>query len=165
MRTETKKINIYKYEELSKEGQEKALNNHIENNQYDFLSDDLDEYARELLKEKGVSIENDFKVMYDFSYSQGSGSQINGVFRIKNTTIYIRHSGSYYHEKAINYIEEENKEGEELETFKYYDLFQEIFKDITKQGYKYIESEDSEENFKDLCECNEYEFLSSGKMW
>jgi len=164
MRTETKKINIYKYEELSKEGQEKALNNHIENNQYDFLKEGLAEYARELLKEKGVSIENDFEVMYDFSYSQGSGSQLNGIFRIKDTIICIGNSGNYYHEKAINYTEE-NKEGEELETFKHYNLFQEIFKAVTKQGYSYIEGEDSEENFKDLCDVNEYEFLSGGKMW
>jgi hypothetical protein len=165
MRTETIVYEVFKFNELSKEAQEKAHENYLKDIDYPFLEEYLNDYAMELLKENKIKIEGELKVMYDLSYSQGSGSQLNGLFRIGKRNIRIKQSGHYYyHERAIEYSEF-NDEGEEYETNKHYDDFQNIFKQITKEGYNYIDNENSIETFKDLCEANEYEFLASGKRF
>ena len=165
MKQITKVYNVFKLDELSKDAQSKAHENYMNNNEFIGLYDFLDEIARQELNENGIKdlTPNGFKLFYSLSYSQGDGSQINGTFEIDGRTIKIRQEGHYYHERAINYTEQDEN-GDELEN-KYFDLFQKIFKQLTKEGYAYIENENSIETFKEIAEMNEYEFLENGRLF
>ena len=81
MKTITKKIDLYEYNELDEKIKENLLENEIQKecDSYcdDCLLDDAEILAGELLEKnyKNANIE-DIKVLYDLSYSQGSGAMI-----------------------------------------------------------------------------------------
>lgn len=121
----TKKYEVYKFEELDKEVQEKLLEEQIkrecENYCESCLCDDMENKAQELLQEyfQGAVFDS---VYYDLGYSQGSGAQINFDINILDLNkkynflskkaikfieavglqnFKVKHSGWYYHEKAF----------------------------------------------------------------
>lgn len=176
----TKTITLYSFDELSKEAQEKAHQEWIESNDYYFLSECTDEWLHELLVENKVTDLNDTskpgtkptKVMYSLSNSQGDGAMFEGEFHWKKYTIYIKHSGHYYHSnsKTIEIHETDNLDidiGDDYEPKVYAEfesIYQSICKTLEQKGYDFIDYENSLESFKEACEANEYTFLSTGKM-
>lgn len=133
MKTITQKINLYNFKELKKDVQEKLIDENMQEN-YDYycnnlLYDDMVEKAKDILKKYDINNYYDLKVLYDLSYSQGSGSQVNFKISLKdindkykifsdkdlkeieenegfyldNLIIYIKNSSNYYvHERAFD---------------------------------------------------------------
>ena len=176
----TKTINLYTINELSSEAKERALSKWVQNNDYMFLSDYLNERLFELLEEKGIKDTNDTskagtrptQVMYSLSYCQGDGAMFEGDFiythKGKKYVITVKHSGRYYHYNSKDfYIHDE--EGEEVNEWEEVEEafnveYKAICKELEHQGYEYIEYEDSMECFEGSCEANEYTFTIDGIM-
>jgi len=167
-----KKIKVYKFEELKENIQEKVLNNFRENNDLMFLDEYLNNYLEELLIKYKILVNNDkyFKLYYSLSYCQGDGVCFIGNFEYKNFKIKIEHNFNYYHKRSTDiYIYKEDKKGNEIEVTEkqeehFKNIYYEICDLIEKAGYDYIDSENSEENIKELISINEYTFRDSGEM-
>lgn len=164
----TKTINLYEYEELSEGAKEHALSNFQEHNDMPFLSDDLTEYVKEQLKVKGYEV-NDLKIYYSLGYCQGDGLMFEGTLKKDNIKVYIKHNNGYYcHSNTASFSFENFETGEELEdneaTEQLEEELKQVMKDAEKEGYSMIEYNDSEENFKEMCEANEWTFRSNGEM-
>ena len=164
---EERTIKVYEYNDLNEKAKEKALNWFRENNNYDFLSDDLEEDLKELLRVNKISFDESLKIYYSLSYSQGDGFCFEGDFEYKDYQINIKNSGHYSHKNSVN-IEITKEDGEDAKE-EIYKEFKNIFDDICDQlekvGYSYIESENSEENFIEMSNANEYKFLEDGSFW
>jgi len=172
---ELKQIEVFKYDELSDTAKEKALSYYNKDNQFDYLSDDLNEYLKQLLEENGIKGEN-VKLYYSLSYCQGDGVCFEGNFEFKGFNINVKHDGHYYHSNSkiieVEALEENDDDlrqdliealSEEVEN-EFSELYKEICDKIEKSGYSQIEYENSEENFKEVCEMNEYTFRANGEM-
>ena len=161
------KIKVYTIKELNETAKEKALNLLREDNSYDFLSEDLEERLRELLKDNKIK-GDDLKIYYSLSYSQGDGVCFVGNFEYKDYLVFIKHIGNYNHKNSVE-IDILDSESEEVMEDDICEEFKEIFDDICDQlekiGYNCIEYVDSEENLIDMCEINEYTFLENGEMF
>lgn len=178
MKTITKEYSVYTIDELSKEAQEKAHEKWVENNDYFFLEDDLNERLHELLEENNIKDLNDTskagtrptQVMYSLSYRQGDGAMFEGMFQWKEYTIHVKHSGHYYHYNSKNFsimltdTEEEPENYLEVEK-EFDDIYVDICNKLARYGYDYIEYEDSMEAFEEACDANEYTFLEDGSMF
>ena len=66
------KINLYKFEELSEEGQEKIKQDYLDSKEAYFFGDDCVETLRDLFPNSDLNVE------FDFSCCQGSGLNICG---------------------------------------------------------------------------------------
>jgi hypothetical protein len=164
---EEKTIKVYEYNDLNEKAKEKALNWFRENNNYDFLSDDLEEDLKELLRVNKISFDESLKIYYSLSYSQGDGFCFEGDFEYKDYQINIKNSGHYSHKNSVN-IEITKEDGEDAkeEIYKEFkNIFDDICDELEKIGYSYIESENSEENFIEMSNANEYKFLEDGSFW
>lgn len=137
----TKKYEVYKFEELDKEVQEKLLEEQIQK-ECDLycescLFDDMENRAKELLQEYFQGSVFDC-IHYDLDYSQGDGAQINFDINILDLNkkynflskraikfidavglpdFKVKHSGWYYHERAFTI------EWYYIDDFSYYDDF------------------------------------------
>lgn len=161
MRTETKVIKIYKFDELSKDIQEKLIEKE-KKYQLDvycecFLLEDMQEEAKRLLQ-KYFGDKATFKeVYYDLSYCQGSGAMIEFDLIYYNKHVTIKHdSNLYYHENSFTIIE---SYGEELTEKQYKQLKSKIYwvnKEFTKAGYNFIEWRETEEEAREFLQENEY---------
>jgi len=177
MKTITNIYNVYSLEELPKEAQEKAHEQWIRNNDYYFLEEYLNERLCELLEAKDIKHENNktFGVQYSLGYCQGDGAMFTGEFTYKhkgkNYSISVRQSGKYYHYNS-KVIVVYSEDGDDIEDGSEYwevekafnDDYMSIAKQLEKDGYSYIEYEDSFESFKESCEANEYTFTIDGTM-
>jgi len=167
---ELKQIEIYEYDELSDDAKEKALSNFNEHNEYDFLSDDLSEYLNVLLEENGIK--GDAKLFYSLSYSQGDGVCFEGYFEYKGISFNVKHdNGHYYHSNSVYIDADFEDDGDDLKgdviealENEFKEVYKEICDKIEKSGYSQIEYERGEENFKELCDANEYTFEKNGTM-
>lgn len=166
----TQEINVYKYEELDENTREKVLNYFREHNDFYFLEEYLTELLKEELKKNKIEVVQDLKVFYSLGYCQGDGFCFIGDFKFKGYNVRIKHNSFYYHKKSTDitlYDDEGN------EDFKGYKSLEEEFKTIyykicdicEKEGYSYIESENSEESIKETIEANEYEFYKDGRIF
>jgi len=171
-----KTIQLYDFDELSDEAKSKALDNHNEHNDHDFLSENLNDYLSQLLEEAEIKTDN-AKLFYSLGYCQGDGVCFEGDFEYKGVNISGRHSGNYYHSNSVN-IEAEEIENDDDDDLKsdlneivqeeaeaeFKEVYQEICDKIEKAGYGEIEYNQSEEAFKEMCDANEYTFESNGIM-
>ena len=127
MRKVTKEYNVYKFEELDKEVQEKVLERYMRD-EYEFyvdnmLYDDMIELAKDSLQNyfKGAEYQ---KIYYDLGYSQGSGAMVEFNIDLKDlnnkykmltdeevkkcsdigySNIKVYHNNShYYHERTFD---------------------------------------------------------------
>jgi hypothetical protein len=167
-----KTINLYSYEELSEKAIEKALKQHIENNDFCFLKDDLTEQLKEKLKENNIKvIHEDLTLRYSLSYCQGDGLSFIGTFEYKELTLKLKmgHLSNYYsHSNTIDISAYNSISGDDVDNGETFEEFKIIFfkicSELEKAGYEIIEFENSEENFKELCELNNYTFKENGEM-
>lgn len=119
-------VKLYKINELSEESKKIAIEREKKEEKEfyidTYLEEDLTEYAKELLQEnfKNAELKD---IMYDLSYSQGSGAMIEFSWTIEDlnkkykkltpkelekisdtgyTEIKINHQGWYYHERSFD---------------------------------------------------------------
>lgn len=169
MKTITKKYKVYTFDELSETAKEKALSDYNMNNDFPFLSDDIIYHIEELLKENGIEAITEITPFYSLSYCQGDGVMFEGTFNWKNYTITTKQSGHYYHEKSVDYSFENNADENDDTRYddndEFIELYESICRSAEKYGYDVIETEQSEENFAEICFANDYTFLENGEMF
>lgn len=162
MKTITRQIDLYSYQELSPKAKKRALSDWNEHNDMPFLQSMLNDECGQLLKEHGIKCTSNHPVcLYSLSYCQGDGLMFEGSFTWKGQDVQIRHSGHYYHafSKEIDAPSLSEREYAEFDT-----IYVVICKKLEKYGYQIIEDETSEAHFIDECNENEWTFTSDGKM-
>ena len=161
---QTKTYNIYTFDELDEKGKEKARDWYRQGNDYPFLSEDMEEKARQLLEEEGI-ITDDIKVFYSLSYCQGDGAMIEIKGTWKTYDVRVTQSGMYYHYNSKDIYLQDSETGEDVEE-SIEDEFNQVYIDICqkleKHGYQHMEHDDSDENVEEIILANEYTFLSDG---
>lgn len=158
MRTETKTIKIYDFDELSKDIQENLIEKEKEY-QLDaycecFLLEDMQEEAKRLLQKYFGDKATFKKVYYDLSYRQGSGAMIEFDLTYYNIYIKVRQYGHYYHECSFDldwwgYLGDYRRNK----------LKEKIIKmnlELKKIGYDLIDEPYTDEDVIDILKENEY---------
>ena len=160
-------INLYNYEELSKEAKAKALTEwNDRDNDYPFLEEDIKDTCTTLLTKYGIT-GDPVEVSYSLSYCQGDGAMFYGTFTWKDYSIKITHVGRYSHSNSKE-IEMLNAQtginAPEASERAFEIIYQSICEAMETRGYAHIEAERSEESFAEQCEANGYTFEENGKM-
>ena len=164
MRRIQKEYILYKFDELSKDVQERVLEKYIDIEYQHYLEyclyDDMENLARDLLQTyfKGANYTN---IYYDLSYSQGSGSmiafnidledlnnkynklskeQIKELESFGGTDIKVYHNDSHYYHEYTFAIDYNNftMYGYEWETFENEDEIEDKIDEMIKQFKKDI---------------------------
>lgn len=163
---QTKTYNIYTYDELTTEAQEKARDWYKEGNEYFWLEEYITEKAEELLKNAGFTNLHNPKPFYSLSYCQGDGAMIEFTGEYNGLTVTVKNSGRYSHERSTD-ISITDEDGEDVND-KIHEEIEEtilvpLFIELKRAGYAYIEAEDEDENVAESIRVNEYTFLENGK--
>ena len=105
MRIEEKRIEIYKFEELSEEIKEKLIQQETQSQLEWYcetlLSEDMEEKAQELVKQYFGDKAKFIATYYDLSYTQGRGSMIEFETTYYGVDVRIIQRGFYYHELSF----------------------------------------------------------------
>lgn len=159
-----KAINIYEFKELKKDIQDRLIEEERQEQVNDFcnyfLQDEMEEKAKELLKNYFGNKATFKNVYYDLSYCQGSGAMIEFDLKYYNEDIEIKHCGSYSHENSFNYLYNFNEKRAEKLNAKIRSM------NIELQGYGYKMVDDknwSNEDIIDNLICNEY--MADGSLF
>jgi hypothetical protein len=165
MKKIVKEYEVFSFDELDQKAKDRARRDYIESDELEWLPDDMQYKAEELVKEAGI--EGDVgRVYYSLTYCQGDGAMFEGKFYWKGYSIVVKHRGHYYHynSKDINTIDEQGNDidGQVYEDFN--TLYVDICQKLAEYGYDCIETSQSEENLKEHFEANDYNFLADGKM-
>lgn len=184
--TETKTFNVYKYEELSSEAKERVK-------QW-LLDDDINVeiFTEDCLEYLSTQYPNsNLKVQYSLNYCQGDGFNVYGDFNLadigyENHDIKLPYNNHYcfclldqlkdydYEDWADDYmdyfVEEDDENYDEIKS----KLIEDIKSAIStladwcdtseKQGYKVL-YELSDEEAKEQCNSNDWEFLEDGTLY
>lgn len=167
MRQFTTTHTVYKFEELEREAQERALNDFRERESFNWLTDELQEELARLLKQHGLKYDELPRLYYSLNYSQGDGAMFEGTVYWKSYTATIRQSGYYYHFNSKSFDLESTKTGKDATVERYAefdDLYIDICRELERTGYQIIEDASSDESIKELIEVNGYEFYSDGRL-
>jgi len=163
-------LKIYNFSELSKEAQEKAIQEHADNEQFDTLSWDMQDRLNELLKEN--KIDGEGTVQYSLGYCQGDGAMFHGNFFWNGHSINIKHSGHYSHSnsKEIDIVDSSKDDAPDAEEEIYEefeDLYQTICKQLEEFGYGVIDATLDENNIRTYLEdeANGNEYLEDGSIY
>ena len=102
MRTETKTIKIYNFNELSEDVKRKLIEKEIEYQHETYcenwLLDDMEDKAEELLEKYFKNNNTTLKqVYYELSYCQGDGAMFEFDLYYYNKHVQIQQYGHYYH--------------------------------------------------------------------
>ena len=153
----TKEYNVYKFEELEKDIQEKLINQEKQD-EFDeyiewFLYDDLYEEAKRILKEniKDATLKN---INYSLSYCQGDGAMMEFEFYYYNNLINVKHDGWYCHSRCFSidgdyYLTEKQQE-------KLYNKVLKIQEEFEKRAWKVVDYTPSEEEAIEHLKENKY---------
>lgn len=162
METITKTYNIYKFDELPKEVQKKVIERETESLRdleiEDFLKEEMEFYAQQLLEENFGDKAIFKNVYYDLSYCQGSGAMIEFDLTYYGKSLSIKHDKycRYYHENSFEVIENDK----ELTDKQYENLKEKIYninKELEKYGYDFIEEDKTDAAIEQLKDCMFYE--------
>jgi hypothetical protein len=181
-------VKVYKFEELTKEVQQKVIDRYYKNEDYPFLNDDL----RESLRNNEENIfDDDFNLYYSLSYSQGDGLCIKGDIDIdkimlrlspelkekftgKIYKLYSSGNTGHYSFHSINDIKWEldlsdDDDHEELEKLfeeevipEIYAIYNSLCVDLRREGYSTLEYRMSIEEFTEF---DELEYYEDGRMF
>lgn len=185
-----KTINIYKFNELSKEAQKRAISDYRKKDREYLISfqDECIEYLNERYW-------NDVEVQYSLSYSQGEGLSFSGILDIDKflDNVYSKKIKGLKRDAILNYIfrivstgnegrycfaskgqvilkENYDRRMKHLEQLaddileEAQDYYMNLCNELKKMGYGQIEYEDSEEYISELLEVIESDFFENGKM-
>lgn len=163
---QTKTYNIYTYDELTPQAQEKARDWYKDGNEYYWLGEYMNELAVELLTTAGFTNLHNPKCFYSLSYCQGDGAMIEFTGDYKGMTVTVKNSGRYSHERSTD-ISITDEDGEDVND-KIHEEIEEtilvpLFIELKRAGYAYIEAENEDENVAESIRVNEYTFLENGK--
>jgi len=164
METITKVYNVYTLDELSDEAKDKARDWYRMGNQFDFMGEEMQYLADELLKENKIKCD-DASVYYSLANCQGDGAmiEINGTW--KSYSVGVKQRGHYHHYNSKEITLESIKTGKDADE-KVYNEFNALYVDICQQlerkGYDFIDAENSDECVDDNISCNEYTFDIDG---
>lgn len=162
METITKTYNIYKFDELSQEIQEKVVKREAEGIKEleieDFLKDEMEFYAQQLLEENFKDKAIFKNVYYDLSYCQGSGAIIEFELNYYGKNLIVQHDVycHYYHANSFEIVELDK----ELTKKQYENLKEKIYninKELAKLGYEFIEEDRTSQAIEQLNNCMFYE--------
>jgi hypothetical protein len=162
METITKTFNIYNFDELKTEIQEALIEKEAENIREaeieDFLKEEIEFLATQLLEENFGEKAVFQGVYYSLSYCQGDGAMIEFDLVYYGKNLSIKHDDycHYYHENSFKIIE--NNEG--LTKKQHEQLHKKIYninKQLTKYGYSFIEYDRTEQAIDQLKDCMFYE--------
>ena len=160
MKTITKTFNIYDFDELSKEIQEKLIKKEekgIRENEVDeFLEEEMEQLAIQLLEENFEEKAVFQDVYYSLSYCQGDGAMIEFDLNYCGKDVKIRHNPycHYYHERSFEIISDNLTENQE-NTLK--EKIIKINTQLAKYGYEFIEEDRTEQAIEQLKDCMFYE--------
>lgn len=165
MKTITKKINIYNFNELKENIKEKLIEKEKRNMQEDYcdyvLQCDMESEAERLLQKYFKNKATLKNVYYSLGYCQGDGAMLEFDVEYYGKLLEVRHYGYYCNEKSfiINNVEliTENQEGK---------IKEKIFKmnrELTKCGYALIEYEYSNNEIIEKLE--EHNYLEDGTIY
>lgn len=167
MKIVTKKYKVYEFKELSKEAKDKVIEKYYEMEDYPFLAENLTESCKTLLEENKIKYNEDLRLGYSLTYSQGDGLNFVGSFEWKKYHIIITHSYDYEFASASE-ITIMNEESEEIDNEKIKEQFKTIYLDICekleKEGYSELEYRMNYKEMQEHCEVNDYNFLEDGTM-
>lgn len=169
MQTITKTFNIYNFDELPQDIKEQLIKKECEilTEEYCdyYLKEDMEEEARELIKENFGEKAVFRRVYYSLSCCQGDGAMIEFDLNYCGKNLEIRHNSycHYYHENSFKIVEVDFDD--ELTHKQYQTLKEKIIKineQLTKRGYSFIEYDRTEEAIEQL---NNYEFYKNGDIY
>lgn len=189
MRTIEQKV--YRFSELEKTVQEKVIEKWYEEEEYPFLTEDLEQ---ELENDERNIFEDDFKLLYSLSYCQGDGLSIKGnidkekilnllpeelkeKFKDKIYSIGSTGNKGHYCFHSIQDIVYELDLNDEDDHDEFYTIFEEeilpiiqniyceLCKTLKRSGYSILEYRMSIEEFSELSDRNCYEYFENGKMY
>ena len=167
MRVQTDIYNVYKFDELKKEVQEKVLEKFRQEEEFYFLADDITEELLQELRDNKITYNETPKVYFSLSYCQGDGVMFEGRVYWKSYTIDIKHSGNYYHynSKELDiYSTKTDKQAKASVYADFNDVYVDICKSLERSGYSIIEDTLKDENMIDMINTNDYEFTENGRQ-
>lgn len=157
---------VYRYDELTPEAQEAAIEKFREAEDLPFLEDYMNELLSELLKENKIA--GDGKVQYSLNYRQGDGAMFEGSFVWNDYSVVVKQYGYYVHSNCkIVDIENHQETGEDVtdeDSSKFEDIYQEICQKLEEAGYAYIEGETSDERYLSEIEERKCWFKEDGTL-
>lgn len=189
MRTIIKELKVYKYEELSNEAKKEVKDFYLSLMDAEDFSSNCKEYLKET-----YGIEN-LEVGFSLRYSQGDGVCMYGDIQTYNDNFFEiitkrlsneekelfkkyflefkleKRNNRYSHSRTVSIeIEKEEYENKEIETI--FDIVAENVeqwyfkecKEMEENGYKFF-YEIADEELKEYCEANDYEFTEDGKLF
>lgn len=159
MRTETKVIKIYNFDELSEDIKRKLIEKEIEyqHEAYceDFLESDMKYKANELLKKYFKNNNATLKkVYYNLSYCQGDGAMFEFDLYYYNKHVQIQHYGHYYHK--YSFIIADNYELTEKQENQLKEKILKMFEDFEDYGWGLIDYRITEAEAIEILQENEY---------
>lgn len=170
MRTFTTEHTVYKFNELSDEAKEKALEKQreFEGEDMPFLTEDMQDHLTEvLLPEHKIKYEkSNLRIYYSLSYSQGDGAMFEGTFKWRGYDVAVEQSGHYshYNSKSINIETRHGNDASKKVYEEFNEIYVEICQKLEKYGYDEIEYRLKDETLIETIEANEYEFYEDGRI-
>ena len=159
----TKVFKVYHLEELEEKIREKLIENEMEIIQEDyleyFLYEDMEQKARELLREYFGNNAKIDKIQYSLSYCQGDGAMIEFDLLYYNKELKIKNYGNYCHAKS--FIINGDIDGVRYE--KLCDKIINMNEELTKYGYELIENCSGREDA--INALNDHLFLKDGTFF
>lgn len=165
MRTETKTIKIYNFDELSEDVKRKLIEKEIEyqHEAYceDCLESDMKYYANELLKKYFKENKAELKnVYYSLSYCQGDGAMFEFDLYYYNKHVQIQHYGHYYHKYMFIVDDYELTEKQEKQLK---EKVLKMFEEFENYGWNLVDYRITEAEAIEILQENEY--LEDGTIY
>lgn len=166
MRTETKIIKIYNFDELSEEIKQKLIEKEIyyqyETYCEDFLESDMRYKATELLKKYFKNNNAELKnVYYSLSWSQGDGAMFEFDLYYYNKYVKIKHYGHYYHK--YSFIIADTWELTEKQKKQLKEKVLKMFEEFENYGWDLVDYRITEADAIEILQENEY--LEDGTIY
>ena len=160
MQTVTKTFNIYEFDELATGIQEELIKKEEENLRQaeieDFLPEEMEVLAIQLLEEnfEGKAVYQ--RVYYSLAYCQGDGAMIEFDLMYHNKPLQIRRCDRFYrHERSFEILGSDKLTDEQHEQLK--EKIIDMNKKLTQYGYEFIEEDRTEQAIDQLKNCMFYE--------
>lgn len=159
----TKVFKVYHLEELEEKVREKLIENEMEIIQQDyldlFLYEDMEQKARELLREYFGDKAEINKIQYSLRYCQGDGAMIEFNLLYYNKELQIKNYGHYCHSMSFSiYGDIDGTRYEKL-----YNKIVDMNEELTKYGYELIENCSGREDA--INALNDHLFLKNGTFF
>ena len=160
MQTVTKTFNIYEFDELATGIQEELIKKEEENLRQteieDFLPEEMEVLAIQLLEENFEEKAVYQRVYYSLAYCQGDGAMIEFDLMYHNKPLQIRRCDHFYcHERSFEILGSDKLTDEQHEQLK--EKIIDMNKKLAQYGYEFIEEDRTKQAIDQLKNCMFYE--------